>query len=46
MAEIETERLKLRQFILDDLDELYNLYNNSKAISVISYQLSVISTSD
>ncbi|NET27379.1 GNAT family N-acetyltransferase [Okeania sp. SIO1I7] len=35
MVEIETERLKLRQFILDDLDELYNLYHNPKVMKYV-----------
>ncbi|WP_287526147.1 GNAT family N-acetyltransferase [Okeania sp. SIO2C2] len=35
MTEIETERLKLRQFILDDLDELYRLYNNPKVMKYV-----------
>ncbi|NET44201.1 MAG: GNAT family N-acetyltransferase [Okeania sp. SIO2B3] len=35
MVEIETKRLKLRQFILDDLDELYNLYHNPKVMKYV-----------
>ncbi|WP_293162374.1 GNAT family N-acetyltransferase [Okeania sp. SIO2C9] len=32
---METERLKLRQFIFDDLDELYNLYHNPKVMKYV-----------
>lgn len=35
MFEIETERLKLRQFNMHDLDELYELYSNPKVMKYV-----------
>lgn len=35
MAKIETERLILRKFTVEDLDELYRLYSNSKVMKYV-----------